>query len=376
MSDSPNLALPFIAPAQAQKHVTHNEALEILDVLVQLSVETLVAPAPPASPAEGQVFGIGDGATGAFEGRAGQLAARTNGAWMYLTPKEGLRAWNLADNALYVRRGGAWSTMQAADLNALPGLGIGGDFDTTNRLSVTAPATLLTHAGAGHQLKINKAAAADTASLLYQTGFSGRAEMGLAGNDDFAIKVSADGAAWTTALSVDAASGQTGFGGITAASVTGPAVQQNVRDTTPGRLMRADWGYGRANAVGPVSQFAGVPTGALVERGENANGSFVRFADGTQICTIRTLQFSVVGSIVAVTNWSFPAAFATPPDFLSVTLSLDATHWSNAGARSSISGVGPQGSQSGSVGRIMLYLSKAETANITNAQGLAVGRWF
>jgi hypothetical protein len=47
----------------------------------------------------------------------------------------------------------------------------------------------------------------DTGSLLFQTGFSGRAEMGLAGNDDFSVKVSADGAIFTTALEANAATG-------------------------------------------------------------------------------------------------------------------------------------------------------------------------
>ena len=54
---------------------------------------------------------------------------------------------------------------------------------------------------------LNKAGVAETASLLYQTAFSGRAEMGLAGNDDFSIKVSPDGTTFTEALRVDAATG-------------------------------------------------------------------------------------------------------------------------------------------------------------------------
>ena len=35
---SPRLALPFIQPSQAQKHVTHNEALQLLDAVVQLRI--------------------------------------------------------------------------------------------------------------------------------------------------------------------------------------------------------------------------------------------------------------------------------------------------------------------------------------------------
>jgi hypothetical protein len=65
----------------------------------------------------------------------------------------------------------------------------------TNRQTVSAQATLLNHAGGSHQIKVNKSSATATASLLYQDAFSGRAEIGLAGNDDFSVKVSADGGA-------------------------------------------------------------------------------------------------------------------------------------------------------------------------------------
>jgi hypothetical protein len=58
---------------------------------------------------------------------------------------------------------------------------------------------------------LNKAAPTDTASLLFQTGFSGRAEMGTSGSDDFAIKVSPDGNTFRTALSIDADNGAVQF---------------------------------------------------------------------------------------------------------------------------------------------------------------------
>lgn len=74
--------------------------------------------------------------------------------------------------------------MAAANVSALY-LGLGGAVaDATHRLSLNAPASLFNHAGAGHQIKVNKNAATDTASLLFETGFSGRAEMGLTGSDD------------------------------------------------------------------------------------------------------------------------------------------------------------------------------------------------
>ena len=61
------------------------------------------------------------------------------------------------------------------------------------------------------QAKINKHAISDTASLLYQTGYSGRAELGLAGDDDFHIKTSPDGAAWRDAIVLKAANGRIGL---------------------------------------------------------------------------------------------------------------------------------------------------------------------
>ena len=98
--------------------------------------------------------------------------------------------------------------MAAANVSALY-LGLGGaTADATNRLSINAPASLFNHAGAGHQVKLNKAAATDTGSFLFQTGFSGRAEFGLTGSDDFQIKVSGDGATWFSGLQLERTSGR------------------------------------------------------------------------------------------------------------------------------------------------------------------------
>jgi len=62
--------------------------------------------------------------------------------------------------------------------------------------------------------------------------------------------------------------------------------------------------YKRSNILGAVSQSGGVPTGAVIENGSNANGSYVRFADGTQVC-----WHSVTTSATASVGWTFPAQF-------------------------------------------------------------------
>ncbi len=208
MSDtSPILALPLIQPAQAQKHVTHNEALRLLDVLVQAAALTRGANTPPPTPAAGDRHITGAAPTGAWAGQPGRIAVWEDpSGWFFLTPAEGWTVHVVAEDAAVTFIDGQWVAMADRALRVAQ-LGIGTDADTTNRLAVVSPATLLTHAGAGHQVKVNKAAAGDTASLLFQTNFSGRAEMGTTQTDDFSVKVSSDGLLFRDGLSVAAATG-------------------------------------------------------------------------------------------------------------------------------------------------------------------------
>lgn len=206
---SPRLDLPYLQPSQAQKHITHNEALQGLDTLVQLSAEAVGATEPPAAPAEGEVHVLGTGATGAWAGQDGAVATWEAGAWRFRWPRPGWRVWDLAGEALRIWTGSAWVLPPAAPVafENLPGVGIGTASDATNLLAVAAAATLFSHAGAGHRVTVNKAAAGDTASLLFQSGWSGRAEIGLAGSEALSFKVSADGGTWQEALRFDGATG-------------------------------------------------------------------------------------------------------------------------------------------------------------------------
>lgn len=209
MSDiSARLSLPYLMPSQAQKHVTHNEALARLDALVQLSVLAFDATQPPASPDIGDIHAIGTGATDAWAGHDGQLGLFTDTGWSFVPPQQGWRAWGVAESELRVYSGGTWLSVMPP-LQNLEGIGIGTSWDGTNRLSVASDASLLSHAGGGHQLKVNKADAGDTASLLFQSNWSGRAEMGLTGDEDFRIKVSPDGATFHDAMQVRRADGVT-----------------------------------------------------------------------------------------------------------------------------------------------------------------------
>lgn len=295
---SPILALPYIQAAQAQKHVTHNEAIRLLDIAVQLVVQSRDLTAPPASDAEGNRYIVAASATGDWAGHDGEIAIYEGGAYWFIAPLPGWRAYVMDESEMAVLSpSNLWETARDLPLE-IERLGVNATPDANNQMILSGASTLFTHDGAGHRVTLNKATVGDTASFLFQTGYGGRAEVGTTGNDDLTIKVSADGSTWVDALRVDGSSGY----------VKGAAVMASATDTTAGRLMRADYGYGPGNLVGSVAEAAGVPTGAVIETGSTADGSYTRFADGTQICE-QTLTTSATG----VTTWSFPIAFSTPP---------------------------------------------------------------
>ncbi len=210
MANTPNLNLPYIAAAQAQKHVTHNEALRALDAVVQLAVLDRDLTTPPINPDEGDRYIIAAPANNQWAGFENQIAAWQDGAWAFYPPQQGWLAWVGDEAQLYGWDGNAW-IMASGAVNPAPLVGINTTADNINRLSLSSPASLFNHEGSDHRIKVNKNAITDTAALLFQTSFSGRAEFGLTGDDDWHVKTSADGNIWRDSLIADAASGAVRF---------------------------------------------------------------------------------------------------------------------------------------------------------------------
>ena len=209
------LSLPYIMPGQAQKHVTHNEAIRALDALVQLAVKSRDLAEPPAEPAPGERHIVAADATAAWAGKDGRVAAWVDGSWHFLAPNTGWLAWVEEEETLLVFSSAGWIDFAPAAAGGNT-LGVNTDADDTNRLAVKSDAVLLSHddvtPGTGNlRVIVNKAGGENTAALLFQSGYSGRGEIGLTGNDDLTFKVSADGSAWRQSIVVDRETGKVSF---------------------------------------------------------------------------------------------------------------------------------------------------------------------
>lgn len=218
MVSTPHLQLPLIAAAQAQKHVTHNEALTGLDALLFLAVASRSVTSPPPTPADGERYLVRTPATGAWAGHEGELAVASDGGWRYFQPRDGWIARIVDENVTLGFNGSVWvGLLDPASLTALQNLsllGVGTSADAANSFSFKGANVLLAGNSPGEdgngdiRAKISKSAASNVASLLFQNAYSGRAELGLLGDDDLVLKLSADGANWVDAIRASASGGQ------------------------------------------------------------------------------------------------------------------------------------------------------------------------
>lgn len=229
MDFSPNLTLPYLLPNQAEKHVTLNESLRALDALVQIHVISRAQSSPPADPSEGDRYIPAAGASSEWTDFDGGVVAFQDGGWVHYPASPGWLAWIGDEATIAIYDGTTWASISQAP-NDFSLLGINAVADTVNRLVLKSPASLFDHEGSDHRLKVNKNALADTASLLFQSNYDGHAEMGLMGNTNFAVKVSADGTNFLEAISVQSDDGFVGVGTAT------PVSRLHVQQTDDARL--------------------------------------------------------------------------------------------------------------------------------------------
>lgn len=134
---SARLGLPMLAAGQAQKEITHNEALALLDTALCAAVDGVGADVPPADPAEGMAWIVGNAPTGAWTGRAKALAGWTAGGWRFVPATEGMTAWVKGRGVEARFRAGAWVVGQVTAVSlVVDGLPVVG----ARRPAIAAPA--------------------------------------------------------------------------------------------------------------------------------------------------------------------------------------------------------------------------------------------
>jgi len=108
MAETAKLDLPLLDAAQAQKHVTVNEALVRMDAAAHLTLQSVSTATPPGAAAEGDTFAVPTGAVNAWAGQAGRLAIWSNGGWQFMDPATGWRAWVADESAAALFDDGDW----------------------------------------------------------------------------------------------------------------------------------------------------------------------------------------------------------------------------------------------------------------------------
>jgi len=277
MDQTPNLKLPYILPSQAQKHVTHNEALRLLDAVVHPSVRSRSRTDAPETPAGGDRYLVAAPALGNWAGKEGMIASFIDGGWLFVAPAVGWQVYVEDEAQLLVSTARSGRAFQVPDNLSLSMLGVQATADAVNRLAVSSDASLFNNAGAGHQVKVNKQAMTDTVSLLYQTNWTGFAEMGLNGSNDFSVKVSSDSGQWQAAIKIDHATGNVAIGPVW------PQTKLHV----DGPIRPASYAAAALPSAGSTG------AGALVFVTNAPSGAEMAYSDGTNWRSIRS------GTIIA-----------------------------------------------------------------------------
>lgn len=110
MEQSPRFALPFLAPGQAQKEFFHNEAIQLIEMLLCPVVEGPALVAPPSNPDPGACYLVGAGATGDWAGHDDALACFTEGGWRYIAPVDSMQLADKSTGQIVTFREDGWES--------------------------------------------------------------------------------------------------------------------------------------------------------------------------------------------------------------------------------------------------------------------------
>lgn len=244
---SARLKLDYLAPNQLQKHLTLNETITRLDALIACAVDGADVSDAPAGAVDGTLIITGESPEGDLSAFApGALLQKDQGLWTQIEAPDGLIVLDRQGGALKVRHQAGWhdAATLIGPLSNLASLGINTTPDALNRFAARLNAALWTaqpaaEGGTGDlRYVLNKESGANTLSLLFQSDWQGRAEIGLIGDDDFTFKVCDDEGQWREAIVIDRSDGRAHF----PSGVRGSVQPGLVRGQQPGPVFTLDAG--------------------------------------------------------------------------------------------------------------------------------------
>jgi Protein of unknown function (DUF2793)/Chaperone of endosialidase len=219
---SPKLNLPYLLASQTQKHVVINECFNRLDNLIMPSVISRKIIAPPIAASEGDNYLIPENNSDEWGNKKNQIAIYYNLGWEYIIPNKGFICFINDENQFLVFNGSDWVIfpLNPIHFQNLPSIGIGTSADNYNLFASKTNSALfcsknISEGGNGNIFVVlSKENESNSASYLFQNNWSGRAELGLIGNDNLLFKVSSDGTIWKNAIEIDKDTSRTKFSGI------------------------------------------------------------------------------------------------------------------------------------------------------------------
>ena len=138
MEVTPRLGLRILIPGQAQKEITVNESLQVLDAVVAGAVEEPARADPPTAPAVGTSYIAASGATGAWAGQDDAIAAFTPGGWRFIAPIDGLSVLVKSTGETVRYANGGWSILLAGAQPAISNVVGGTTVDVESRDAISA----------------------------------------------------------------------------------------------------------------------------------------------------------------------------------------------------------------------------------------------
>ena len=260
MQETLNLKLPLLKQGQLNKDLTLNEALTLIDCILNSGLESLDKfSSPPQNLEDGKLILTGNNNSESFENFPNHIAFYKNG-WRFLKPKEGLLLWVKSLKALHIFDGNRFIPVSSGSsgvsvgengtsivneeiikrlekletamklgekneilvhdgtkfaaskqISELSAIGIGTGAEIGNKLSVRSNSNLFASETGDVRMMLNKEKNTNTSSFIFQTNWKGRAEFGTIGGENFILKVSANGSNWFESFEVDATTGKINF---------------------------------------------------------------------------------------------------------------------------------------------------------------------